>query len=44
MTDSSDASEVRQGAVEHLHTALAAEEADEVKFHIRQALQLLEVE
>jgi hypothetical protein len=44
MTDPSDASDVRQGAVEHLHTALSVDEVDEAKFHIRQALQLLEVE
>lgn len=36
--------EVRPEVVEQLNEALEAEEADEKDFHVRQALQLLEVD
>lgn len=33
----------RDGAVEHLEQALNADDADQTDFHLRQALQLLDV-
>ena len=33
-----------EGAVQHLENALAATSDDEVKYHIREALQLLSIE
>ena len=48
MSESSDGSDdrpaERQGTVEHLDDALSADQLDEAKFHVRKALQLLEVE
>ncbi|WP_276302160.1 hypothetical protein [Halorussus lipolyticus] len=41
---SDDGPDERQGAVEHLNDALGADQLDEAKFHVRQALQLLQVE
>lgn len=37
-------SEKRKRAVKHLEDALDAEENDEKQFHVREALQLLDVE
>lgn len=37
-------SEKRKRAVEHLEEALDAEESDAKQFHIREALQLLDME
>lgn len=33
----------QKGAVGHLEQALEAEESDETEFHVRQALQMLDV-
>lgn len=33
----------RDGAVEHLEQALEVEDPDETEFHLRQALQMLDV-
>lgn len=44
MSESKDGSDERQGAVEHLNSALSADQLDETKYHVRQALQLLDVE
>ncbi|WP_321112658.1 hypothetical protein [Halorussus salinisoli] len=44
MSNSGDESSERQGAVEHLNTALSADRLDEAKYHVRQAIQLLDVE
>lgn len=41
---SADGPDERQGVVEHLDDALATDQLDEAKFHVRQALQLLQVE
>lgn len=41
---SDDESDERQVAVEHLDDALSADQLDEAKFHVRQALQLLDIE
>ncbi|MFC4549279.1 MULTISPECIES: hypothetical protein [Halorussus] len=39
-----DAPPTRKGAVQHLENALAETSDDEVKYHIREALQLLGIE
>ncbi|WP_256478566.1 hypothetical protein [Halorussus limi] len=44
MSDSSEESAEREGAVEHLDSALSADRLDDAKYHVRQALQLLDVE
>lgn len=38
------ASDTRREVIEHLETALAAEEDSKKNFHIRQALQLLGID
>lgn len=39
-----DESDGREEAVTHLHEALKVDDADTKNFHVRQALQLLDVE
>ncbi|WP_268899406.1 hypothetical protein [Haloarcula nitratireducens] len=40
----SESGPLLQNAVDHLEQALAAEGADEIEYHVRQALQLLRME
>lgn len=44
MTESDDPSPERRGAIQHLETAIAADDMSETDYHVRQALQLLGVE
>ena len=44
MSDTDEQSERERGAIRHLNEALAAEEMADVDYHVRQALQFLDVE
>ena len=44
MTDPAEESRETQGAIQHLEAALATNEMSEVNYHLRQALQLLDME
>ena len=44
MGASTERTSVRNGAVRHLRDALAAEDATEKDFHLKQAIQLLDLD